>query len=684
MAVSTCDGELYLHNLSAFIRTHERQLANALLAYKKPASNNSRQQEASAAYEKPIRLSLTIHHLFYILGKFQELGINVGPMNIRLDDEDSHVNYVSFLSDFHHSKLRSSDAQSIHSMSSVKSVMSSVSALWSSLNTGPKNRDNIVFDIKYLCSAFTKLPCLRLAPDKKARLIEGNEEYPFDTAVPVQIFKNISVLELSECEPKEVYGWVQLSEQVKFLVIKKTKLTDPAEVLIDLVENDCGRRRSSSYGEAIEQSSSSQTTRHIPISLSSTLEHPLSSSLSSAHNNSWISDLASPKEEAAKLQPKNYRRSYVGKHIPMSPNGAATRRSRRSESIPTPAREDYPHTARWTHLRHLSLSDNKIVSISRGCLDNLKSLSSLDLSKNDMREVPECLAKLVNLKSLNLSYNKLTSSKGFTSGSFPKLTVLSLRGNRITLLESLENFSSLEKLDLRDNLLTHVKQLKPLLQPCEHEKKLVLDSLYVMGNPLAGIRGYRIELFNLFNALKYNNTLKLDGSRPGIFESRLLADEKGAELKLKQFLDESIISTMTEKMSTLNINRIETPAEVVAPKSPTRTSTFIHQLKTTQDTEPYPLSPPAKPFARGSQCSENTALNQASESIDTLVQASDTHTIGGESCSGSLKRNSQDSNPAHRISTATPALPVITATTTTITSSLAPTGELEKDVKLVV
>lgn len=675
MAVSTCDGELYLHNLSAFIRTHERQLANALQAYKKPASNNTRQKETAPSYDKPIRLSLTVHHLFYILGRFQELGINVGPMNIRLDDEDSHVNYVSFLSDFHHSKLRASDAQSIHSMSSVQSVMSSVSALWSSLNAGPKNKENIVFDIKYLCSAFTKLPCLRLAPDKKARLIEGSEEYPFDTAVPIQIFKNISVLELSECEPKELYGWVQLSEQIKFLVIKKTKITDPAEVLVDLVENDCGRRRSSSYGETMEQNSS-PTTRHIPISLTGSLEHPLSSSLSSSHN-SWIPDLGPPKEETSK--PKVYRRSYQTKHGPMSPNG---RQSRRSDSISRPFKEDHP--PRWGHLRHLSLSDNKITSISRGCLDNLKSLSSLDLSKNSLSEIPMCLAKLVNLKSLNLSYNKLTSSRGFARGSFTKLTILSLRGNKISSLESLENFVNLEKLDLRDNQLAQVRQLKPLLQPCEFEKKLVLEALYVMGNSLTNNRGYRIELFNLFNALDHRNALKLDGSRPGIFESRLLADEKGAEIKLKQFLDESIISTMTEKMSTLNINRIETPTEVATPTSPTRTSTFIHQLKTARETELFSLSPPAKPFARGSQSFENTVPNQTSESIDTLVQASDTHTIGGESCSGSLKRNSQDSNPAHRISTATPALPVITATTTTITSSLAPSGELEKDATKLV
>ena len=35
MAKNTCDGDIYIRNLSSFIKSHERQLANALVAYKK-------------------------------------------------------------------------------------------------------------------------------------------------------------------------------------------------------------------------------------------------------------------------------------------------------------------------------------------------------------------------------------------------------------------------------------------------------------------------------------------------------------------------------------------------------------------------------------------------------------------------------------------------------------------------
>ena len=36
-----------------------------------------------------------------------------------------------------------------------------------------------------LTCRFTKIPSLRLAPDRRAKLISGYEEYPFDQAVLV-------------------------------------------------------------------------------------------------------------------------------------------------------------------------------------------------------------------------------------------------------------------------------------------------------------------------------------------------------------------------------------------------------------------------------------------------------------------------------------------------------------------
>src|SRR5438034_4378365 len=48
---------------------------------------------------KPAKLTLTPHHLFYLLSRFEELSVPVGPMNIRLENINTEASsaYVSFL-----------------------------------------------------------------------------------------------------------------------------------------------------------------------------------------------------------------------------------------------------------------------------------------------------------------------------------------------------------------------------------------------------------------------------------------------------------------------------------------------------------------------------------------------------------------------------------------------------------
>ncbi|KAH3666277.1 hypothetical protein OGAPHI_004466 [Ogataea philodendri] len=577
MGTNTCDGDVYIHNLATFIKSHERQLANALIAYKKTnkkpvqgdkSGTTPRQQQPTT---KPVRLSLSLHHLYFLLGKFQELGISVGPMNIRLDniDTENANNYVSFLSEFQRNKAIQSDAQSIHSMSSVKSVMSSVSALWHNLSYNGNKGENIISDLKYLYSAFTKLPCLRLANDPNAKLIEGHEEYPFDTSTPIRIFKNLSVLEISDLDPKEIYGWHILSENIRFLVIKRTHINDPYDVLVSLVNDDVDKR-GSIYSEGSEHSPSSTAPHAIPVSKRNSFSSPPlagSSNFSSSYGSSYHHYFSGSLPE--KSSPPS---SYYSSRLPVDDKFSLVSRrqyqypqkSRYPPLDPLPIMEQVPPMSapiefpsqHWKLLKHLSLTENKITTISEAAFQNLENLSSLDLSYNKLTEVPtEALSKLANLKSLNLSYNKLASTKSFPK-ALQKLTILNLRGNQLTSLDSMENLNALEKIDLRQNRLTKVTELKPLL--LLNSDAVKLTTLYLVGNPVASNRGYRIELFNLFNGVSYGNELRIDGSRPGIFESRLLLDSKSAQLKLNKFLDASIISKMTESVSTMNLNKIVT------------------------------------------------------------------------------------------------------------------------------
>lgn len=225
-----------MKRLGAYVRTNEKALANALQFRRQPARHGTSQSvssiqtprspalperpSTSASASSPLatalsfgslsltsnsvksaRLSLTPHHLFYLLSRFEELGIHVGPMKVRLEnlhDTSASANYVSFLSSSQRTKSRGSDVVSIRSVSSIRSVMTGMSAIWNSIGIGSsisaarmeRQKAALQADMKYLYSAFTKIPCLRLAPDWQTKLIKGYEEFPFDSAVPLYVFKN--------------------------------------------------------------------------------------------------------------------------------------------------------------------------------------------------------------------------------------------------------------------------------------------------------------------------------------------------------------------------------------------------------------------------------------------------------------------------------------------------------------
>src|SRR5262249_50035660 len=158
-----------------------------------------------------------------------------------IHSDASPTNYVSFLSQAQRKK-RNSDRDSMHSVSSIRSVMSGMSSLLASIgfssNSAAKSerqKQQMEEDLKYLYSAFTKIPCLRLAPDHRARLIEGFEEFPFDSAVPLFAFKNVSALEIVDVDFRQFYGWDRLAEQLRSLTVKRAGVDDPTDLLINIV-----------------------------------------------------------------------------------------------------------------------------------------------------------------------------------------------------------------------------------------------------------------------------------------------------------------------------------------------------------------------------------------------------------------------------------------------------------------
>ncbi|KAL5598838.1 hypothetical protein BROUX41_003834 [Berkeleyomyces rouxiae] len=283
------DGEVYIKNLATYVHNNEKALANANSPRRGPVSRHAPSHSMSSAAaiqrsptlptrpstsasslpfspgfslslgfgsqsSKSTKLSLTPHHLFYLLSRFEELGIDVGPLKIRLEniqDSSNTSNYVSFLSSGQRSKTHGSDIDSIRSVSSIRSVMSSVTTMWSHFGFGAsisaarteRHKALIQNELKYLYSSFTKIPALRLAPDWRARLVRGYEEFPFDSAVPLHSFKNVQTLDVEDINFRQFFGWDRMADQLRSLTLRRASIDDPADILIDIVLDDMDRRR---------------------------------------------------------------------------------------------------------------------------------------------------------------------------------------------------------------------------------------------------------------------------------------------------------------------------------------------------------------------------------------------------------------------------------------------------------
>lgn len=473
----------------------------------------------------------------------------MGPMNVRLENIQTEVSqsYVSFLNKPQRSK---SDGASIHSVSSVRSVMSGMSGLWSSFGLGSKDSPTksekaklaLEVDLKYLYSAFTKIPCLRLAPDYRARLIRGYEEFPFDTAVPLHSFKNLSALEIIDIDYRSFYGWDRLSEQLRTLSIKRAHLDDPADLLTRIVLDDIDKRR--------RRSAKSQQSP--PLGWSGTAgTQPVH-----GHHRSSLSAPGSPISETALGS------STSPKSVPMIRAGSEGGKIRaRAESI-SPTRPTTKHSQRqsrsarfertgsgssnssdtsvayrtgsssnllpggvppskWRFLRHLGLPENSLTSISAASLAPVaNTLNSLDLSSNLLTEIPDGLASLVALRALNLSHCMIESLHSLSRNPLPAITALNLRGNRLRSLAGIERLLSLERLDLRDNNLMDPTEMARLTSLPE------IREIWVSGNPFVKTHsGYRVVIMNLFRRTPgYSEDIIIDGRTPGYTERKQLVD----------------------------------------------------------------------------------------------------------------------------------------------------------------
>ncbi len=491
-----------------------------------------------------------------------------------LHDSTTSANYVSFLSPSQRTKSRGSDAVSIRSVSSIRSVMSGMSALWNSFGIGSsiaaarneKQKAALQADLKYLYSAFTKIPCLRLAPDWRAKLIRGYEEFPFDSAVPLYVFKNLQALEISGIDFRQFFGWDRLAEQIRSLTLKNAGIEDPADILIDIVLDDMDKRRRRS---AKAQTTPTGAYAHASSPKRSPTDtelyrHGLASATLRRRNT--VADLnvgSIGNESAESLSPQGSRRPSVARveveepgspHQPARPRSHSPKRPASSRHHSTNTRglhkvkrsgsgsshsslSDSWHNPRnsasnllamgilpsskWRFLKHLSLADNSLTVVPAASLMPLAdTLNSLDLSTNLFTQIPDSLATLTALRALNLSHCMIDSLHSLLRNPLPAISALNLRCNRLSSIAGIQKLYPLERLDLRDNRLTDPMELARLTGIPD------IREIWVEGNPFTRThRDYRITIFNLFRETPgFTEDIIIDASGPTSAERKYLVD----------------------------------------------------------------------------------------------------------------------------------------------------------------
>ncbi|KAG1796523.1 hypothetical protein EV424DRAFT_552487 [Suillus variegatus] len=400
-------GDDYLRRIATFIRNNEMGLAEAGFVRRRriqrPSANNTSvfnlagwfsydSQVPSPVPPKPVSFNIDTHRLFYILMRLEALGIDIGTLDVRVDNPSKPMHYT------HIDLYPDSDNSDTLSLASFRSSLSAVSGL--SLGVGWWGRQEpqtIDAELKYIYSSFTKLPALSIrAPGPKV-IAELADEPPNQNALPLDAFKNIQTLECIDIDPRTLLGWDRLAESLRSLTVQRSGLEDVTDIFIGAVLDDQARR---------DGTASDSRSRRIPRSQ------------------------------------RSFQSTRLPESVPEDDEDDST------PPVPSPAAPLSPY--KWSLLKHLSLADNALAFLPTDPLPYLTSLSYLDLSSNLLVSVPHGLATLHNLVSLNLSDNMIDSVLGIYTHLGQVLNI-NLSRNRLESICGLERLMALERVDLRSN-----------------------------------------------------------------------------------------------------------------------------------------------------------------------------------------------------------------------------------------
>lgn len=403
-------GDDYLRRVAKFVRSNAQSLAEGGFG---PRRYAPRRQDPSgnvfnplywvgldapsqqqAATVKPITFTIDTHHLFYILIRLEALGINVGTLDVKLENPSRPTSYLNFAP---------SDKTETLSLSSFRSSLSAVS----NLSLGPSwwgkpAPPSIDVELKYIYSSFTKLPSLSVCSPGPKVISELKNDLPNDCAIPLDSFKNLQSLECVDIDPRVLLGWDRVAESVRSLTIKRGGMEDVSDVFIGLVLDDQATREG--QGTTLRRSRVSR----VP----------------------------------------SYQGSFHGTRLPDSVPEVSEDAHTDDEPSDAPKIPSW----KWGFLKHLCLADNSLTFFPTVPLPYLTSITHLDLSSNLLVSVPPGLSALYNLVSLNLSDNMIDSVLGIYQ-RLGSITSIDLSKNRLESICGLERLTALERVDIRHNIL---------------------------------------------------------------------------------------------------------------------------------------------------------------------------------------------------------------------------------------
>ncbi|KAG8859842.1 hypothetical protein FRB91_006500 [Serendipita sp. 411] len=461
-------GDDYVRRIAEYIRVNSQALAGRGTTSQPSQGSGFFGWMGAGRPEAPMVYTTDLHHIFYLLMRFEDLGVDVGPLDVRLPTESISrpLSYLSLLT-----AKEKADAGSIFSFKSISGVskMSLGGGWW------PRAQlPSLDAELKTIYSAFTKLPSLSIHQSSLDVISELADDPPVDHVVPLYAFKNVQTLECIDIDPRLLMGWDRLAESLRSLTLRKSGLEDVTEVFLDAVVEDQARRNG---------------------------------------------ELVKPRRRRGSNRAVDSRRPSWKGPPPISP---PIREEEEEADDPTLSRAESPSlhpqlsSLKWAFLKHLSLADNALTFFPTNIIPHLLSVTYLDLSSNLLVSVPSGLNQMYNLVTLNLADNMIESVLGIYTMLGQVLT-LNLSRNRIESLCGLERLVALEKVDVRKNCVSDIEEVGRLATLPN------LQGVWIEGNPFTEeISDYRVNCFNQF--LKEGKQITLDALPPSFMErQRLIA-----------------------------------------------------------------------------------------------------------------------------------------------------------------